>query len=52
MFYIVRYWMAGRAQEQTFDTLESARDCLRHMEDHAELFVWLDGREWFMDSVN
>ena len=52
MFYIVRYWTAGRPQEQTFDTLEAARDYLRHMEVHAELFVWLAGREEFMEAVN
>ena len=52
MFYIVRYWMAGRAYEQSFDTLEAARDCLNHMEVHAELYVWLGGREEYMEGVN
>ena len=52
MFYIVRYWMAGRPREQTFDTLEAARDFLQHMECHAELFTWLASREEFMEAVN
>lgn len=52
MFYIVRYWMAGRAYEQSFDTLEEAKFYLHQVDEHAELFVWLSGREEFMEAVN
>lgn len=49
MFYIVRYWLNGQPQEQTFDDLEEARDFLHHMA-KAQLFVWLGGREEYMEG--
>ena len=50
MFYIVREWLNGLPNEQTFDDLNAARAYLYSAEGPADLYVWLAGREEFMES--
>ena len=50
MFYIVRGWIDGAQYEQEFDDLQSAQSFLYQVEGRAELYVWLGGREYFMES--
>ena len=53
MFYIVRIYAAGCCvQEIQYTRLEEARAHMRSTEYHAKLYVWLNGREDFMESVN
>lgn len=52
MFYIVRAWDAGRIIEYEYDTLEGAQAHMNLETRHAELYVWLGGREEFFSSVN
>ena len=50
MYYIIRAWINGEPFAQTFNTLEEARALLRLLTVHAELYVFLNGREEFMES--
>lgn len=50
MFYIVRYWMAGKPYEQNFDTLDEARNFAHALDCRAEIYVWLGGREEYMEG--
>ena len=50
MFYIVREWLNGQPNEQTFDDLDAARAYLYSAEGPADLYVWLAGREEYMES--
>jgi len=52
MYYIVRAWDEYQADEYQYDTLEEAQAQMSDEQRHAELFVWLDGREEFIGSVN
>ena len=52
MFYIVRIYAAGSVQEYQYNELEDAQAHMRAAGSHAELYVWLNGREEFMESVN
>ena len=52
MFYIVKVYAAGDIQTRNFDELDAARSYIRAQVHHAELYVWLAGREEFMESVN
>ena len=49
MYYVIRWWMNGKPNEQTFDDLPQARAFLRQLDCHAELFAWLAGREEYME---
>lgn len=51
MFYIVRVWEIGGICEYRYDRLVDAQAHMQQTADHAELYVWLAGREMFMDSV-
>ena len=50
MYYIIRAWIDGQPFAQTFDSLEEARTVLHMLTVHAELYVFLNGREEFMES--
>ena len=53
MFYIVRIYAAGCCVQEIQDSrLEEARAHMRATAHPAELYVWLNGREEFMESVN
>ena len=52
MFYIVRIYAAGSVQEYRYNELKTAQAYMRAAEYHAELYVWMNGREEFMESVN
>ena len=51
MFYIVRVWEPGGICEYRYDRLVDAQAHMQQTADHAELYVWLAGREMYMDSV-
>ena len=52
MFYIVRVWEDEGVCEYTYDSKEGALAHMQETEYHAEMYVWLEGREWYYDSVN
>lgn len=52
MFYIVRVWESGSICEYHYDRQEDAEAHMKQATEHAEMYVWLAGREWFMSSVN
>lgn len=52
MFYIVKVYEGGQIYEYEYGLLEHARQHMQMEQYHAELYVWLDGREMFMESVN
>ena len=52
MFYIVRVWEPGSICEYHYDKQEEAEAHMQQATEHAEMYVWLAGREWFMSSVN
>ena len=52
MIYIVRVWKPGGICEYHYDRLVDAEAHMDATADHAELYAWLAGREWYMDSVN
>ena len=52
MYYIVYVWEDGTICEYHYDRQEDAKAHMEQTTNHAEMYVWLAGREWFMDSVN
>ena len=52
MFYIVREWEEDAATEYHYDRQQEAEAHMQQTANHAELFLFMDGREWFMYSVN
>ena len=52
MIYIVRVYEDSEIYEYEYSNEKHAREHMAWEKCHAELYVWLDGREWFMDSVN
>jgi hypothetical protein len=52
MFYIVRELEDGVFTEYTYDKQEAAEAHMQQTTNHAELYVWLAGREEYMYSVN
>ena len=50
MFYIVRGWLNGQPYEHAFDEPNAARAHLYSIEGHADLYVWLAGREEHIES--
>ena len=52
MFYIVRVWENGSICEYHYDRQKDAETHMQETAEHAEMYVWLEGREWFMSSVN
>lgn len=52
MLYIVKVYKDGQMYEYKYGLLEHAREHLKFENSYAELYVWLDGREEFMEAVN
>jgi hypothetical protein len=52
MLYIVRVHEDGQVYEYEYGLLEHAREHMRQERCHAELFLYREGREWFMEAVN
>ena len=52
MYYIVRVWELDGICDYEYSRQEDAQAHMQQTTDHAEMFVWLAGREWFMGSVN
>lgn len=50
MFYIVRVWENGSIIDYEYDTQEEAQEHLMATDHRAEMYVWLEGREMFMES--
>ena len=52
MIYIVRVYEGGEIYEYEYGNEKHAREHLTWEKCYAELYVWQNGREWFLDSVN
>ena len=52
MIYIVKVYDGQGINQYEYDDEQQAREHMAQETCHAELYVWLAGREWFMDSVN
>ena len=52
MIYIVRVYEGQEVYEYEYGNEKHAREHMAWETCHAELYVWKDGREWFIDSVN
>ena len=52
MIYIVRVYEGLEVYEYEYGNEKHAREHLEWEKCHAELYVWMDGREWLLDSVN
>ena len=52
MYYIVCVWESSGICEYHYDRLVDAETHMNNTTDHAEMYVWLAGREWYFDSVN
>ena len=52
MIYIVKVYEDGEVYEYEYSNEKHAREHMEWEKCHAELYVWLAGREYFMDSVN
>ena len=52
MIYIVRVYDGQEVYDYEYSNEQHAREHMTWEKFHAELYVWLDGREWFMYSVN
>jgi hypothetical protein len=52
VFYIVRVWEPDGVNDYEYNSQEDAQAHMQTTEYHAEMYVWLAGREWFMSSAN
>ncbi len=52
MLYIVRVFEDGQIYEYEYGTLEHAQAHMNAETAHAELYVYMNGREEYVDSVN
>ena len=52
MLYIVKVYADGEVYEYEYGLLEHAQEHMHMERCRAELYVWLNGREEFIESVN
>lgn len=52
MLYIVKVNENGQIYEYEYGLLEHAQEHLRYETCHAELYVWTNGQEVFVEAVN
>ena len=50
MYYIVRVWEPDGICDYEYNRQEDAQAHMQATEYHAEMYVWLAGREWYYDS--
>lgn len=52
MLYIVKVYEGDEIHVYEYGLLEHAREHMRWETLHTELYVWLEGREEFMEAIN